>query len=172
MLRLLAGGLILFGSAGFSFKLCQEMRQRMRHIEQMQEIFRLFQSEVAYSRASFPEVCMAVSDRIAEPFRTVMKEIYAQVMEKSGVRFPEIWRTKMGQCLENMPLKEEERNIFLEFGNRIGFIDWETQAGMIEKSREQLEELYVKSKSSMENKEKMITSIGILGGLMLVIILI
>lgn len=78
----------------------------------------------------------------------------------------------MGQCLENMPLKEEERNIFLEFGNRIGFIDWETQAGMIEKSREQLEELYVKSKSSMENKEKVITSIGILGGLMLVIILI
>lgn len=60
----------------------------------------------------------------------------------------------------------------LEFGNRIGFIDWETQAGMIEKSREQLEELYVKSKSSMENKEKVITSIGILGGLMLVIILI
>ena len=59
----------------------------MRHIEQMQEIFRLFQSEVAYSRASFPEVCMAVSDRIAEPFRTVMKEIYAQVMEKSGYGF-------------------------------------------------------------------------------------
>lgn len=172
MFRLLAGGLILFGSAGFSFKLCQEMRQRLRNIEQMQEIFRLFQAEVAYGRAPFPEACMAVSGRISEPYSTAMKEIYGQVMEKSGVRFPEIWKMKMGRCLESMPLKKEEKDIFLEFGNRTGFIDWETQAEMIRKSREQLEELYVKLKSSMENKEKVITSIGILGGLMLVIILI
>lgn len=171
MFRLLAGGLILFGSAGFSFKLCQEMRQRLKAVGQMQEIFRLFQSEVAYSRASFPEVCLNVSDRVSEPYSSAMKEIYGQVMEKSGEQFPAIWKMKMGQCLENMPLKKEEKDIVLEFGNRIGFIDWETQAGMIGKSREQLEELYIKLKSSMENKEKVITSIGILGGLMLVVIL-
>ena len=78
----------------------------------------------------------------------------------------------MGQCLEGMPVKKQERDIFLEFGNRIGFIDWETQVGMLEKSSIQLEELYVQLKSAMENKEKVITSIGVLGGLMLVIILI
>lgn len=172
MLRLLAGGLILFGSIGFSFNICQEMRQRLYHIRQMQEIFRLFQSEVSYSKSAFPEVCLSVSDRVAEPYRSVMKEIYEQAVTKSGTRFPEIWRIKMGQCLEEMPVKKEERDIFLEFGNRIGFIDWETQAGMLEKSSIQLEELYVQLKSAMENKEKVITSIGVLGGLMLVIILV
>jgi len=172
MLRLLAGVLILFGSTGFSFNICQEMRQRLNHIKQMQEIFRLFQSEVSYSKSSFPELCLAVSDRVSEPYRTVMKEIYKQVAEKSGTQFPEIWRIKMGQCLEKMPVKKEEKDIFLEFGNRIGFIDWEAQAGMLEKSRIQLEELYMQLKGATENKEKVITSMGVLGGLMLVIILI
>ncbi len=172
MLRLLAGIFILFGSIGFSFQLCQEMHKRLQHIEQMQEIFRLFQSEVSYSKAAFPEVCLAVSGRVMEPYKTVMKEIYEQVAAKSGAQFPEIWKEKMEECLRDMPVKEAERNIFLEFGNRIGFIDWETQAGMLEKSRVQLEELHIQLKSVIENKEKVITSVGILGGLMLVVILI
>lgn len=172
MLRLLAGVLILYGCVGFSVQLCREMRQRLKHIEQMQEIFRLFQSEVIYSKAAFPEVCLAVSDRVMEPYKAAMTEIYEQVVEKSGTQFPEIWRVTMENCLENVPVKKEEREIFLEFGKRIGFIDWETQAGMLEKSRIQLEELYVQLKNVMENKEKVITGMGVLGGLMLVIILI
>ena len=172
MLRLLAGILILCGSIGFSFQLCQEMRQRLKHIEQMQEIFRLFQSEISYSKAAFPEVCLAVSDRVMEPYKTALKEIYEQVIEKSGTQFPEIWRGVMEKCFKEIPVKKEEQEIFLEFGNRIGFIDWETQAGMLEKSRVQLEALYVQLKNVMENKEKVITGMGVLGGLMLVIILI
>ena len=172
MLRLLAGVLILFGSVGFSFRLCQEMRGRLKHIEQMQEIFRLFQSEITYSKAAFPEVCLTVSDRVTDPYKRAMKEIYGQVMKKSGTQFPDIWRVTMEECLKDIPVKKEEREIFLEFGNRIGFIDWETQVGMLEKSRTQLEELYTQLKNVMENKEKVITGMGVLGGLMLVIILI
>jgi len=138
----------------------------------MQEIFRLFQSEISYSKAAFPEVCLAVSDRVIEPYKTAMKEIYGQVIEKSGTQFPEIWKVTMESCLKDIPVRKEEREIFLEFGNRIGFIDWETQAGMLEKSRTQLEALYVQLKKEMENKEKVITGMGVLGGLMLVIILI
>ena len=78
----------------------------------------------------------------------------------------------MGQCLTELPVKKQEQDIFLGFGNQTGFIDWEMQAGMIEKNKSQLEELHTQLKSAMENKEKVITSVGVLGGLMLVIVFI
>lgn len=172
MLRLLAGIFILYGSVGFSFKLCQEMRERIRHVEQMKEIFRLFQSEISYSRAALPEICFHVSGRVPEPYKTAMKEIYEETLKRSGTQFPDIWQEKMRLCLKEIPIQKKEQDIFLEFGNQLGFIDWEMQAGMIEKNREQLDELYMQLKSAMTNKEKVITGIGVLGGLMLVIILI
>lgn len=172
MFRLLAGILILYGSAGFSFKLCQEMRQRIKNIEQMQEIFRLFQSEISYSKAAFPQACLSVSERVGEPYQTAMRIIYEKAADRSGVQFPDIWRDTMEEYLNGVPVKKEERNIFLEFGKQTGFMDWEMQTGMLEKNRLRLEELYIQLKSAMENKEKVITGIGILGGVMLVIILI
>ena len=172
MFRLLAGLLILYGSIGFSFKLCQEMRTRIKQVEQMKEIFRLFQSEISYSRATLPETCFTVSKRVAEPYKSAMEEVYAEIQKKSGIQFPAIWQEKMGQCLKEMPVKKQEQEIFLEFGNQTGFIDWEMQVGILEKNKSQLEELHIQLKSAMENKEKVITSVGVLGGLMLVIVFI
>lgn len=172
MFRLLAGLLILYGSIGFSFKLCQEMRTRIRQVEQMKEIFRLFQAEISYSRAALPETCLAVSKRVIEPYRSAMEEVYTEIQKKSGIQFPIIWQEKMEQCLKELPVKRTEREIFLEFGNQTGFIDWEMQVGILEKNKNQLEELHIQLKSAMENKEKVIASLGVLGGLMLVIVLI
>lgn len=172
MFRLLAILFILYGSVGFSFKLCQEMRQRIRHVEQMKEIFRLFQSEISYSRAALPETCMTVSKRVMEPYKTAMEEVYEETQRRSGIPFPAIWQEKMEQCLKEIPVKRQEQEIFLNFGNQTGFMDWQMQVGMLEKNRSQLEELHTQLKSAMENKEKVITSLGILGGLMLVIVLI
>ena len=90
----------------------------------------------------------------------------------SGPGLPAIWQEKMGQCLKEMPVKKQEQEIFLEFGNQTGFIDWEMQVGILEKNKSQLEELHIQLKSAMENKEKVITSVGVLGGLMLVIVFI
>ena len=172
MFRLLAVLLILYGSVGFSFKMCQEMRLRIRHVEQMKEIFRLFQSEISYSRAALPETCLTVSKRIAEPYKSAMEEVYEETQRKRGIQFPAIWQEKMEQCLKEIPVKRQEKEIFLGFGNQTGFIDWEMQVGMLEKNKNQLEELHAQLKSAMENKEKVITSLGILGGLILVIVLI
>ena len=172
MFRLLAGLLILYGSVGFSFKLCQEMRLRIKHVEQMKEIFRMFQTEISYSRAALPETCLAISKRISEPYKTAMQEVYKETQKRNGMQFPGIWQEKMGQCLEDIPVKRQEQEIFVGFGNQTGFIDWEMQVGMIEKNKNQLEELYIQLKSTMENKEKVFTGMGVLGGLMLVIVLI
>jgi len=172
MFRLLAAALILYGSAGFSFKLCQEMRTRIRHIGQLQELFRLMQSEISYNRAAFPEICLQVSKRTEQPYQAAMEEIYRKAYENCGTPIPVIWREVMERCMAPLPLKKEEREIILEFGGRLGFTDMEMQIGMLDKSRTQLERLYEQAKNAMENKEKVITGVGILGGLMLVIILI
>lgn len=172
MLRLLAVLFVLYGSIGFSFKVCQEMRTRLRQVEQMKEIFRMFQTEISFSRASLPEICLVVSKRISEPYKSAMEEVYIEVQKKSGLQFPVIWQEKVEQCLKLLPVKKEEKEIFLEFGNQTGFTDWEMQAGMLKKNQKQLEELHSQLKSEMKNKEKVITSLGILGGLMLVIVFI
>lgn len=172
MLRLLAACFVLYGSVGYAWKLCQEMRARIRNIAQMKEIFRLFQSEISYNRVTLPETCFQVSGRVEEPFKTAMERIYTEAFEKSGAQFPELWKKEMENCLRNIQAKKEERDIFLEFGNQLGFSDLEMQIGMLSKNIAQLEELYEKTKNAMENQEKVITGAGILGGLLLVIIMI
>lgn len=172
MFRLLAGILILYGSTGYALKVCQEMRTRLKHIGKMQEIFRLFQAEITYNRGTLPETCLQISKRIEEPYKSAMEQICQKTQEESGRQFPAIWKTEMERCLKDLPTQKEEQDIFLEFGYQSGFTDVEMQLARLKQNITQLGELYGKLKSAMESKEKVITGVGVLGGLMLVIILI
>ncbi len=172
MFRVLAVLFVLYGCIGFSFKLCQEMRIRISHVEQMKQILQLFQSEISYSRTSFPEMCYSIAKRVDGVYGQVLSKIYEQTQQQSGMLFPDIWKEKMKQALAPFPLKEKERTLFLEFVDQLGFADWEMQVRSIAKSTEQLADLEAQLKGARHNKEKVITSVGVLGGIMLVIIFI
>lgn len=172
MLHLLGSICIIGGSTGLAFRLVQEMRQRMRGMNQMEEILALFQNEIGYSRASLPEACLSIEKRVAEPYRNALQQIRLETEQNSGAGFPDIWRDKMGAALRDVPLKKEEKEIFLSFAAGMGYSDSEMQIRVIERQKIQLAGIKERLEKSMESKAKVITSMGILGGLMLVIILL
>lgn len=170
MLRLLAGTCVIYGSIGLSVKICQEMRFRLKLLEQMQEICRLCRMEIAYNRMPFPEICGLVAERIKEPLKGVMLEVYRQSIEKNGTQFAALWKAEMEKAVKQLPLQKEEKELFLEFGEQTGFSDYEMQTGAMQRLEMQLQKKTEELRSVMEKKEKVITGVGVLGGMMLVVI--
>lgn len=170
MLRLLAGSCIIYGSIGLSVKICQDMRCRLKLLEQMQEICRLSRMEISYNRMPFAQLCALVARRTKEPLKTVMEEVYRQSLKRDGIEFAVLWREEMEKVIKQQPLHKEEEEIFLEFGEQTGFSDCEMQTGALLRMEMQLQKKAEELGGVMEKKEKVITGVGVLGGMMLVVI--
>ncbi len=78
----------------------------------------------------------------------------------------------MEECMKELSVAREDKRNFLDFGNCIGFMDGKMQAGAVGQYMHKLDISIGRMEKEMADKCKVIMSLSIMGGLMLVIILL
>lgn len=91
--------------------------------------------------------------------------------ENTGKTFEEVFREEMGEALGGLPLKEEDRENFLRFTARTGFMDGRMQLRAIEQSAELLQGTEERLERENSEKCRMAVGLGAMGGLLLVLVL-
>ncbi len=129
-------------------------------------------SEIRYGRATLPECCNRIAGHLPEPYGTCFTRIYDRMRENTGIVFGQAFREEMKECLNRLPLKEEDKKPFLSLFPDNGFEDENMQIRTIEQSNELLQ--YTIAGLERENTEKcrMAVGLGAMSGLLLLIILI
>ena len=169
----LAGCLFLIvGTTGIGFCCCAQMRRRMIVLGKIHRLFELIYSQVSYCREPLPEICRIVSSQTDGDFRQMLTEMYEMWLYHPGTPFPQIWKACSAKYGAEWGLKREEQKMLENFGTQSGYADREFQERSMKEVTEKLSkymEIYGKKKNE---KERMIMSFGIMGGLLTVIILI
>ena len=78
----------------------------------------------------------------------------------------------MEECMKELSVAREDKRNFLDFGNCIGFMAGKMQAGAVGQYMHKLDISIGRMEKEMADKCKVIMSLSIMGGLMLVIILL
>ena len=129
-------------------------------------------SEIIYAKSAMPECCEKLAQRLEEPYGSGFRETIRRYREGGQDSFAEAFCGGMGTCLVELPLKKEDREVFLEpFRNR-GFQDGQMQLKCLEQSRDQLINSISLEEKELPGKCKMAVSLGGMSGLVMLILLL
>lgn len=172
MFRLLGAVLVLLGCVGFALCLCREMRRRLYLLYEMKRMYELFRSQIGYSAAAFPELCRMSSQHLEEPFSSFLYAVYERAEENSGKAYQQIWKEEAEHFLEGAGMKKEDKILLFEFSRSVGYADKELMEQEVENRIKAVLLVIQDMEKHLAEREKMIVSFGIMGGLLIVILLL
>lgn len=172
MLRIIGVSLLMIGSIGTGWTIKEKMKKNLDSLYCMKQILQMFQNEMAYSKSPLPEACTEIGNRVEEPYRSAFFSIKEEMLANRGEPFLNVWQKQMQLCMKELPISKEDISVFLDFGGCIGYMDGKIQAEAINQHIHKLDISIGRMEKDMANKCKVIMSLSIMGGLMLVIILL
>lgn len=172
MLRIVGAVCIILGSTGIGFWYRQRLYAAIGHLRSMKQILEFFMSEIRYGKATLPECCKKAGERMEEPYRGALLEIYEKMEAYDGSSFSEKWISCMTAALADVPITQKEKEIFLGFsaGSRISDNHMQLQAAA--GYRDMLESSIKSREEEVQKQGRMAAGLGIMGGLLLTVILI
>lgn len=172
MLKLAGILLLITGCIGLGVNKVAEEKRHIRELREIRRIVQRMQSEMIYGKRTLPEICLLFSQCLGEPYRSAFLEIFQRLEENDGSTLENIWKERMGVCMDTLPLKEEEKEILLFLPKHQGILDETIQAADVGQSLDFLTAHIGQAEAEYENKSKVIMSISVMTGLFLVILLL
>lgn len=166
MYKIIGCILIVLGTTGVGFSKSRELQLHLKELEELNKIFYLLKSEMEYTRAPFAEMFAKIGQKTGEPFQNWLLKLSKKLYEKQGGMLWEIWCSSIEEDLNGSRLKEEELKELIQVGRNLEYIE------NLKLYVEQLEYGIVHTRESYRTKRKLCQSLGIMGGIFLVILLL
>ena len=164
--------LLMAGCTGLGINKVAEEKGRIRELREIRSIIIRMQNEMVYGKRTLPEICLLLGEWAKEPYRSAFTVIFEKMEENDGRVLQVLWEEEMDQCMKDLPLKEEEKDILKNLPAQLGIPDETIQAAGIGQSLDMITEHIAKAQTEYESKAKVIMSISIMAGLFLIILLL
>lgn len=171
MLRVV--GILFTASAAclIGFYYSFHVRQRVTLLYQMLTVLHMLKGEIGFCGRILEEACAELGERAAEPFGAFFRSVSTRLSLQEEESLSEIWR-ECEMVFDRSGLQKEELEIFARLGHELGFLDVDMQLRTLELVENQLESVKVRAEKSCETSSRMYQSLGILGAMTVVIIMI
>ena len=173
MLFKITGSIIVLLSSSFiGMILSRDCIRRPAQLRELQGILQMLENQISY-----------LCDVIVEAFEKISRAGGAQtsifftrtveiLKEEKTITAAEAWERAVTQCIHRTALNKEDQEILSSFGRLLGSTDIEGQIGNIRLTIGQLKLQEKKAEDSRKKNESMYRSLGILGGLAVVTLLL
>ncbi len=172
MLKLAGIIILMLGCIGLGIDKVSEEKRRISQLREIRNMIVRIQNEMVYGKRTLPEICIILSRSAIEPYSSAFLQVFKRLEENDGTIFENIWKEQLKNCMEDMPLEEEEKNILINLPEHMGVMDSTMQAADIGQSLDMLTVHITKAETEYENKAKVIMSVSVMAGLFLAIWLI
>jgi stage III sporulation protein AB len=132
----------------------------------------MMMSEIRYSKSTLPECCGRLAERLEDPYGEAFDRIKEVMRENRGESFRDVFREEMESCLGKIPIKQQEKELFLEFAAESGFTEGKMQLRAIGQYQDRLKGIIEVAEREVAEKSRMAMGLGAMSGLLLVLILI
>lgn len=171
LLKVVGCSCMIIGSSGFGWHLSSRYSERLRLLEQLKQMIFLLKAQVLYANASLEEAFESIGKRSTGELAFLWLQVAEGIKHQQGEPFFTIWKTQINQLKKDSALLPSDKQQLEEFGKNLGYLDLEMQERNILLYLEQLELTIKDLRQHKQEKKRLYTSLGILGGLFLAIIL-
>lgn len=172
MIFKLVGSIIVLLSSGFlGYILSTDCKKRPQQLRELQTLLQMFENRISY----LSDILTEAFDRIHSCTGSEVGIFFAAASEKlkydRNIGAPSAWESAVRENIKKTSLNKEDEEIIAAFGKILGSSDLEGQLKNIRLTVNQLNLQEEKAEQARSKNEGMYRSLGILGGLAVVIVL-
>lgn len=172
MLKGIGALLILASAAGIGASFSNDLKGRCMELRLLKQMIYMLRGEIKYTKTPLPEAFASIAVRMKEPFGSFLEELAKQLASLENQSFGELWNNQIKAQLSGSHLKREDKEQLGGLGEVLGYLDMEMQLSSIDLYLEQLELRIQDAQRAAQTKQKLYQSLGVAGGIFLVILLV
>ncbi len=172
MLKMIGIICILAGCTGLGLTLSEELKFRVRELQELQELMIRLRAEIRYTHEPLPEAFLHLGSAAARPFSDFFLQTAKDLQACSGKTAQEIWEKNLSNTLKGLHLSGQEKKELEKLGSMLGCLDVEMQMNVLDYYLEQLKASSLRAAQTAGNRRRLYQYLGILSGVMLAILLV
>lgn len=166
MYRLFGSILILVACLAFGFQKSFELQSHMEELEELKRIFILIKNEIQYTKSAFGEMFYCISNKAEGIYKDWLRRLSEDLEKRDGGTFLEIWKQAVFLLHKDLHLTKTELTELKQIGSNLSNVD------SLDLYLGQLDLAIEKARKEAADKRKIYQSMGVLGGIFLIIILL
>jgi len=172
MIKIVGAILVLVSAYAIGSLLALQVKEQEKWLKDIKTTLFLLLGELEYRQLPLPEAFETIGLRhggyLADFFRLAAEEL----KKKEGGSLKEIWQQLAVTALKDSPLSKEQKEEFAELGLYFMEADRETRRNSLEFYLNRLEEDIVRLREKGADKAYLCRTLGMLGGIFLLILVL
>lgn len=163
--------LIITGASGYGISLSMRYGDRLRLLEQLRQMIFLLKGQILYANAPLDEAFEAIGSKMEGPLPALFEEVSKGIREQNSEPFYQIWKKAIADYDKETALSKEDRQSLAAMGEHLGFLDRDMQERNLLLYLEQLDLDIDYLRIHKQERSRLYTSLGVMGGMFLAILL-
>ncbi|MGG4000379.1 stage III sporulation protein SpoIIIAB [Anoxybacillus sp. CHMUD] len=162
---------IILATTWSGFEASRLLRERTKQLRQLKMALQALEAEIMYGHTPLIDASLRLSQQLSRPLSWLF-ESFAQKLQKGTMNARQAWEESLHEVWKMTALKEGELEIMKQFGETLGQYDHEIQQNYIRLTMVHLEREEGDAIEKQQRYEKMMKSLGVLTGILIVLLLI
>ncbi|RDU35161.1 stage III sporulation protein SpoAB [Neobacillus piezotolerans] len=171
MVKLLGALFILSATTWTGFEFSRHLSERPKQLRQLKSALQSLEAEIMYGHTPLHEAARRLSIQLPKPL-SFLFETFGSKLTQTETTVKDAWEASLREVWKITALGEGELEIMVQFGETLGRHDRFSQQKQIQLTLTHLEREESEARDRQSKYEKMLKSLGVLSGLLLIIVLI
>lgn len=172
VVKLIGCVLVICTTSAIGFAKGMEYKNRVDELDRLKRVIWHLKGEVSYTRNSLQEICQQVAKRVEDPYESWLISLEERIEEKGYSNLGNLWKKETQEHLKETCLKKEDVEELAGLGAQLGYFDVTRQEETLKWYAARLEEKRDALADKLEERRKLCSTLGVMGGLFLAILLI
>lgn len=168
--KFIAGILVIVGTQGFGYALCQDMQCRLYHNNQQKELLLYIVREISFLHRPIAEIFEAVSEKIGVPYNEFTHTVARRMNEGNGEELGTIWKEETYKLKNNRCYPKTAIQNLLRIGKCIDCEEDEMQIETLNIIRMELDDDIKKTRCESDEKTRLIRPLSLIAGIFCVVL--
>ncbi|WAA10450.1 stage III sporulation protein SpoIIIAB [Fervidibacillus albus] len=169
-MKLIGSLLILAASSWIGLELSRAYSERIRQLRMMKSALQSLEAEIMYGHTPLHEASRKISDQFQGPIQHLF-QLFSNKLIERDITAKKAWVESLQEIWPKTAMKHSELEILRQFGETLGKHDLVQQQKHIQLTLTYLEREEQEAMEKQQTYGKMVKSLGVLSGLLIIIIL-
>lgn len=170
MFKLFGAILILGATTWTGFESSKHLSERPKQLQLLRNALETLEAEIMYGHTPLGEAALKIAVQLPEPISSLYRS-FSEQLKSEEATVKEAWEKALQIMWPSTALKQSEYEILVQFGENLGRHDRETEQKQIMLTLSHLEREEAGARDRQDKYEKMLKSLGVLSGMLIIILL-
>ncbi|GKU81147.1 stage III sporulation protein SpoIIIAB [Niallia sp. NCCP-28] len=170
MIKIVGAIIILASTSWVGMEFSKVLSERPKQLRQLKTALQSLEAEIMYAHTPLHEAARRLAEQLSPPL-SIFFSVFSNKLAQEETTVRDAWSKSLEEIWTSTAMKQPELEIMKQFGETLGRHDRISQQKQILLTLSHLEREEAEARNNQMKYEKMVKSLGVLSGLLIVILL-